>query len=242
MKITNYRLGIIGGMGPQASALLHTLVLDKYAKELGAVKTNDYPLILHISVPVIDFISDPEAIQKNNSLFDLASRLIDDAQLDSCIIACNTVNLVTDSNPSLNRLPLISLPKSVIAEAKAQKVKKLGLIASPSTIRTKLYEQYAEPEGIQIIALGEVLSGRVEKIIRATIAGKTGKTEISELNALAKDLIRRGAEAIALGCTELSVIAHRGRLRYPYIDSLTAAVNSLLKDIREKQETKNGKR
>ncbi len=49
---------IIGGMGPQASLLLHKRILDKAAK-LGAVNGNDFPAITHLSLPIDDFISNP---------------------------------------------------------------------------------------------------------------------------------------------------------------------------------------
>jgi len=48
---------IIGGMGPQASLLLHKRILDK-AAELGAVNGSDFPTIAHLSLPIDDFIND----------------------------------------------------------------------------------------------------------------------------------------------------------------------------------------
>ncbi len=48
---------IIGGMGPQASLLLHERILDK-AAQLGAVNGADFPAITHLSLPIDDFISD----------------------------------------------------------------------------------------------------------------------------------------------------------------------------------------
>lgn len=48
---------IIGGMGPQASLLLHRRIID-FAVKKGAKLNSDYPKITHISIPVPDFISD----------------------------------------------------------------------------------------------------------------------------------------------------------------------------------------
>ncbi len=53
----NRRIVIIGGMGPQASLSLHERLI-KRAQELGARNGNEFPEIIHFSLPIDDFISD----------------------------------------------------------------------------------------------------------------------------------------------------------------------------------------
>lgn len=52
---------IIGGMGPQASVHLHKRI-NEVTAQLGASEANQFPEIVHISVPVEDFISDGDKI------------------------------------------------------------------------------------------------------------------------------------------------------------------------------------
>lgn len=54
---------IIGGMGPQASLILHKKIIDK-AITLGARNGSDFPDITHLSVAVDDFISDKSKAKK----------------------------------------------------------------------------------------------------------------------------------------------------------------------------------
>lgn len=51
------KITIIGGMGPQASLELHRRILNR-AVALGALNGGDFPEIVHISLPIDDFISD----------------------------------------------------------------------------------------------------------------------------------------------------------------------------------------
>jgi len=53
----NNRIIIIGGMGPQASLRLHDHVLQQAARN-GAQNGDDFPEIMHASLPIKDFISD----------------------------------------------------------------------------------------------------------------------------------------------------------------------------------------
>ena len=49
------RIVIIGGMGPQASIELHQRIIDG-AISRGAENGGDFPNIMHLSIPVRDFI------------------------------------------------------------------------------------------------------------------------------------------------------------------------------------------
>ncbi len=47
---------IIGGMGPQASLLLHQRLIQRAIKD-GARDNEDFPVITHLSISIKDFIS-----------------------------------------------------------------------------------------------------------------------------------------------------------------------------------------
>ncbi|MDP2632545.1 MAG: hypothetical protein Q8P25_02380, partial [Candidatus Curtissbacteria bacterium] len=58
MKRDKGVIAILGGMGPEASARLLSLVVEKAAKEFGAKNGDDFPEIIVDSIPIADFISD----------------------------------------------------------------------------------------------------------------------------------------------------------------------------------------
>lgn len=60
----NKIIGLLGGMGPYASAYFYKLLLDKSRDFYGAKNNNDYPEILVDSVPIPDFISDTRNLKK----------------------------------------------------------------------------------------------------------------------------------------------------------------------------------
>lgn len=51
-------IGILGGMGPQASARLVQILVEMSTKEFGAKNCDDFPEIVLDSIPIPDFISD----------------------------------------------------------------------------------------------------------------------------------------------------------------------------------------
>jgi len=54
---------IVGGMGPQASHSLHGRLIERAVK-LGARNGDEFPAIIHLSLPIKDFISDPASMSK----------------------------------------------------------------------------------------------------------------------------------------------------------------------------------
>ena len=54
---------IIGGMGPQASLLLHKRIIDR-AAQTGARNGVDFPEITHLSLAIDDFIADPSTMEQ----------------------------------------------------------------------------------------------------------------------------------------------------------------------------------
>ncbi len=68
----------------------------------------------------------------------------------------------------------------------------------------------------------------LEAVILATIASKPTKQQLPVVKRIAKRLQSDGAEAIILGCTELSVIMGDQKSKN-FIDPLNLAVQELIK-------------
>ena len=50
-------IGILGGMGPEASGYLYKLLIDLSIKHFNARHNDDFPEVIIHSIPVPDFIS-----------------------------------------------------------------------------------------------------------------------------------------------------------------------------------------
>jgi aspartate racemase len=220
-------IGIIGGMGPQASVKLHQLIIEAFTRELDARDCHEFPMITHVSLPVKDFISDPEARHENAGLIHCAIKALSVTSVDMAVIACNTAHMLVEDLPALQRLPLISLPDSVLTQAAQQGTKRLGLLASPTTLRTGLYEKHAIEHGIEVLQPKISNHSKLEEIIRKTIAGQNSLREKLALQRMVEELLEQGADQVALGCTELSVVMS-GDNDPSIIDSLSATTSVIV--------------
>jgi aspartate racemase len=93
---------------------------------------------------------------------------------------------------------------TVAAEIQKREVGRVGILASPTTIRTGLYETALKRVGIQTLTLSSDEQLEVEGLIRRTIANEIVAPEL--LRPYVDELFAVGAQVVLLGCTELSVI------------------------------------
>ncbi len=143
------------------------------------------------------------------------------------VIACNTAHLLLPELQARRKLPFVSLVDVTVKAAKAKHVSTVGLLASPTTIKTKLYAQALEREGIEVLIAGQSEQMVVEGTIRSVIAGKDPIFLTKGLLGIVRHMQSRGAEAIILGCTELSVVFAGGHDE-TIIDPLDEVTTELL--------------
>jgi aspartate racemase len=120
---------------------------------------------------------------------------------------------------------LTSLIEAVVDEAKRRKLSTVGVLASPMTIRTKLYETPLLTAGIKVVLPTAREQERLESMIRRTIAGQ--HVPVTGLQRIVQDLHARGAEQCILGCTELSVVM-ADTATDNFLDPLHIITNKLL--------------
>jgi aspartate racemase len=113
--------------------------------------------------------------------------------------------------------------------------KKVGLLCTTGTIKTKLYQELFGKIKVDVISpdvteqrsIMNAIYGR-EGIKAGYLSGKPK----GDIIKVAKGLIRRGAKAIIIGCTEISMVIKEKDVTVPIIDSLDilvkVAVNSLM--------------
>ncbi len=120
---------------------------------------------------------------------------------------------------------MLSLIDVTMQSLRSRRCKRVGVLASPTSIRSGLFEDALEKTGISIVEPSIAQQKRIEKLIRQTMAGDT--PALSELQYEVGLLVDQGAELVILGCTELSVIAAQGTVDRA-IDPLDVVVDKLV--------------
>jgi len=203
MKQPNKKIGIIGGVGPQATQFIYEKIIEFSQKKYGAKNNNDYPKVLIDSVPVPDFISDTSNIEvAKQMLIESAKGMIRAGSTKLCI-GSNTVHILLEEIKKASNGDFISMIELVAKKCAEQGFHKVGILGTPVLIKSGLYKSELNKLGIELILPTDKEIEIADSIIRHVLAGeKTYRKKVEYINTL-NDLFSRGAETIILGCTEL---------------------------------------
>lgn len=219
---------ILGGMGPQASTKLLEVLFAMCNRDLNAKKDSDFPEVLLDSVPVPNFISNKKNIPVvQNILIERISKL----ELFNPIcfaIACNTAHVLLPALQENTTIPFISIINEVSKKVTESNIKKVGLLGTPVTIKSALYQNVLQKQNIEVIIPSKTDCQRVESVIRNVLAGKASTKNELLLISISGSLIKNGAEGIILGCTELPLIFPKV-FPVPIFNSIEILAEALLK-------------
>jgi|TARA_B100002003_G_C14149383_1_gene552778 aspartate racemase len=227
-------IGILGGMGPEASSNLYKKMIKYCQDKYGAVQDSDYPPIVIYSLPLLGFdetgIVDDMLVKEQ--LIKGVQKL-EEIGCDLIIIGCNTVHIFYSDLQSAVKIPILN----IIDETKKKVIKigykKVGLFASESTTKTKLYQEKFNKENISMIQPNEEQQKILNKIIENVMGGNQKTDDVIDLKNIADCFLKKGAEAIVIGCTEIPLVINQSQIDVKLFDTteiiVKAAVDFSLK-------------
>lgn len=224
------RIGILGGMGPAASAELYKKIIQVCQTEYRCVQDEDFPPVFVNSITLSGFdekgIVDAKSVERQliHGVRELAPLV------DLIAIPCNTVHAFYDSMQKESSVPILSLPELACRRIFENRYKKVGLLCSQSTRDMKLYHSVLEPEGVSVLLPSAERQESINDIIRHVMGGNQTIHDDKMLQRIAQELKIRGAEAMVIGCTELPfAMSHLTEL--PVFDTLQILAEGAVKAV-----------
>jgi len=140
MKISK-KVGIIGGVGPQATNFIYSKIIEFSQKKYNARENADYPKIIIESVPVPDFISSKEKLDIAKEMLINATKSLSSAGATRLFIGSNTVHILLDELQKNTNVSFDSMVKLVSKHCVEKGFKKVGILGTPILISSNLYQE-----------------------------------------------------------------------------------------------------
>ena len=225
-------IGILGGMGPEATIDLFYKIIkftpaEKDQNHLRIIIDNN-PKIPDRTAAILGKGEDPlPALQET-------ARNLERAGADFIIIPCNTAHYFLSSIQESVKIPILNMIEETAKETqkKNSSIKKVGLLASIGTYKTKIYHQHFKKFNIEVISPEEKDKEEVMKAIYAVKAGDLSEKIKKNILKIAQKLITKGAEVIIAGCTEIPLILKEGDVSVPIIDPTRVLAETAVRKAR----------
>ena len=212
-------LGILGGLGPAASVYFYQLI-TQHTEALCDQEHLDIVLISKASIPDrTDYILGKSEESPLPAMTAGVQKLTE-AGAQIIAVPCNTAHYFYDEIERNSPVPVLNIVKETVILAQSAGIRKLGIMATAGTVLSGTYQKVCDSLGVKAVLPCEASQQILMDMIYKDI--KTAKEpNMNAFLSVAAELYANGAEAIVLGCTELSLI--RGLEKYPqycFIDSL----------------------
>lgn len=208
--------GVFGGYGSVAALRFHQLVIDR-ALAKQAYLDIDFPSFMLDNVP-LDVIDERGLIDEDrfDATLALAAKRLEPAT--DILVLCNSFHVREDLLMKHFGSRLHSLIGLMKSKADSVGSKQPLLLGSVTTIDRGLYE--SSHYDVRKLFLPELIA-----------AGMAGAKTHELLRLVALEAVEQQADAIMLGCTDLTVFADEIRrlVDLPVIDSVEVAVEELMR-------------
>ena len=222
-------VGVIGGMGPEATVeFLRRVVMRTPARDdadhLHILVDNNPKIPSRIAALIDGTGEDPAP-----TLCRMAQGLQDQGA-DFLVMPCNTAHHYLPAIAASVRIPVLDMVQLSIARL-AGGPRRIGMLASPAVRMVGLYKARLEQAGLDALFPDAPHEARLLEVIKAVKAGKHGAGQQDDYGAVARHLRQARAEALLIACTELSVLSPPD-LGLPVVDTLDVLVDATITTAR----------
>ncbi|MBI2621513.1 MAG: amino acid racemase [Candidatus Levybacteria bacterium] len=200
-------LGIIGGLGPETTANFYMEVISSCAK----INKKSRPSILITNVPVEleveeKFIKHSKGKEKYLSWLIESAKVLEKGGADFIVIPCNSVHIFIDEIRKAVNIPVLSIVEETVMFLKRKRAKNVGLLATPFTIKNKLFDSKLKEIGIKVRTPDKKDQDKIGEIINRILQRTHGRKDKKDLEKIIKKL---PSDFILLACTDLQLLIQK---------------------------------
>jgi len=213
-------LGLIGGMSWESTAEYYRLINRGVAARLGGL--HSAPLLVHS----VDFATIAELQQRGdwNAMGEqlaTAARGLKQAGAAAILLATNTMHHVAPAIEGAVRIPLLHIVDPTGAAMQSAGVRRAGLLGTRYTMelpfwRDRLFTRF----GIELVVPESDDRAAVHRVIYEELCrGVVSDSSRQAYSTIMGRLHEAGAEAIVLGCTEITLLIGSDHSPLPVFDT-----------------------
>ena len=213
-------IGLIGGMSWESTIPYYRLINEGVKQRLGGL--HSAKLILHS----VDF-DEIERLQRSGdwdaagALLTRSAQLLETAGAELLVLCTNTMHKVAPAIESAVSIPLLHIADATAEAAKAAGIRRVGLLGTRFTMEQDFYVgRLTERHGLEVLTPTAPERDEVHRIIYEELClGKTLPASRESYHRIMDELVRRGAQAVILGCTEISLLVGEEDSPVPLLDT-----------------------
>jgi aspartate racemase len=200
------RLGLIGGMSWESSALYYRLVNEGVRDALGGLHSADC-LLLSVDFAAVEAMQAEGRWDDAAQLLADAARTLEAAGADVLLLCTNTMHKVADDVQAAVGIPLLHLADTTAEAAHRAGLTRVGLLGTAFTMEQDFYVGRLRSRGLEVLVPGPEDRAVVHRVIYDELCqGVIREQSRQEYRRVIAELVAAGAQGVVLGCTEIELL------------------------------------
>lgn len=199
-------LGLLGGMSWESTIPYYRIINERVRERLGGLHS------ARLALFSVDF-AEIERLQMRGD-WDEAGRQLADAAAalaragaQGIVICTNTMHKVAAAVEAGSGLPLLHIADATAARIRAAGLTRVGLLGTRFTMEQDFYRERLESHGLAVLVPEAAQRDEVHRVIYDELCrGEIRDASRERYREIMGDLVRRGAEGLILGCTEIGLL------------------------------------
>lgn len=212
-------IGLIGGMSWRSTLEYYRIINEIVQSKLGGWHSAKI-LLYSVNFNDIDLEHHTKYAEQSDKILLEAAKTLEQGGADFIVICANTAHIMADKIQNNVKIPILHIADMTAEKIKASKINRVGLLGTRCTMQEDFYKGRLEQKHkIKVIVPNEQDINIVNTTINNICLGRIDSDAKQRFLIIIDKLVKEGAEAVILGCTEIPLVVQQQDTTVPLFDT-----------------------
>lgn len=213
-------MGLIGGMSWESSIEYYRIINQETRKRLGGLHSAK-SIMLSVDFAEIEALQDQGRWDEAGTLLTTAGQNLEAGGADFVVLCTNTMHKVAADIQANIHIPLLHIADATARKIKKEGIGRIALLGTRFTMEEDFYkDRLTRTSGLDVLIPEPDEIATVNRIIYDELCvGKILQDSKVAYAQIMEGLVKKGAQGIILGCTEIGLLVQQTDSTVPLFDT-----------------------
>ncbi len=213
-------MGLIGGMSWESSIEYYRIINQETRKRLGGLHSAK-SIMLSVDFAEIEALQDQGRWDEAGTLLTTAGQNLEAGGADFVVLCTNTMHKVAADIQANIHIPLLHIADATARKIKQEGIGRIALLGTRFTMEEDFYKgRLTRTSGLDVLIPEPDEIATVNRIIYDELCvGKILQDSKVAYAQIMEGLVKKGAQGIILGCTEIGLLVQQADSTVPLFDT-----------------------
>lgn len=214
------KIGLIAGMSWQSSVAYYGLINEMISEKLGGLHSAEIVMVSLDFAEIAKLIDSSDWTEVAYILAQAGNEL-EFAGAETLLLCSNAIHYVIPEIKKFSSLQFLHIADAAAKKVVASKISRVGLLGTKFTMEQDFYRDRLKLQGLEVVVPEIIDRDFINKVIFEELClGVINPDSRKRFVSIIDFLVKRGAEGIILGCTEIPLLVKQEDVSIPIFDTL----------------------